>query len=115
MRIYHTLENRENADEVEEYAPYKCRSSSAWMHDGYYFWDQDEELAHFWGKEVHKDNYFICESSYNSKSIKLLDLYNSYNDRMEFNNIYELIKSQNINNGKKILARHIIEFLIKKP
>lgn len=61
---YHTVEDRDNADEVEANGPFMCVRSNAWLGDGYYFWDSDLDLAHEWGRfgyEVRRKKYLICQ------------------------------------------------------
>lgn len=61
---YHTLEDRDNADEVEANGPFICTRKTAWLGDGYYFWDSDLELAHEWGRigyQLRGKQYLICQ------------------------------------------------------
>lgn len=44
---YHTQEHRSK----ELSAPVRCCDKEAWLGYGYYFW-QDEEFAHYWGKDM---------------------------------------------------------------
>ena len=36
---YHTVEDRDNPDEIEADGPFKCTRGDAWLGPGYYFWD----------------------------------------------------------------------------
>ena len=38
-KAYQTLENRNNPDQIEEQGPFLCNRKSAWLGEGYYFWD----------------------------------------------------------------------------
>ncbi len=61
---YHTLEDRDNADEVEANGPFMCTRENAWLGDGYYFWDSDPDLAHEWGRvgyQLRRKQYMICQ------------------------------------------------------
>lgn len=73
--IYQTLENRENADEVEKCGPFLCKRFNAWLGAGYYFWESFIENAHWWGNTYEKNGYFICKSKYNldEKCFNLVD------------------------------------------
>lgn len=113
MDIFQTLEDRENPDHVEDYGPFKCTRENAWMHDGYYFWEYEVNLSHWWGNAVHNGNYIICKSSYKIDTDFCWDLYNDHSAMKEFESLVNLIKEKNINKGKKIKARDIIEYLIK--
>jgi hypothetical protein len=65
LKLFQTLEHRDNADEVEKNGPFKCKLNNAWLGHGYYFWDADIDLAHWWGERIYESNgksYFICEA-----------------------------------------------------
>ncbi len=113
MRIFQTLEDRENPDKIEEFGPFPCTNDLAWMGEGYYFWEADVNLAHWWGETAHKGNYIICESQYTLDIKKCWDIYNSFEARQDFENIANEIKKRNINKGKPVKARDVIEYLQK--
>lgn len=72
---YHTVENRDNADYVEENGPFIAKDRRTWYGTGYYFWDDDIERAHNWGKEIYPGKgYMICESDLHLDDDMLLDL-----------------------------------------
>lgn len=60
ITLYQAVEDRNNRDEVESDGPYKCVSSSAWLGEGYYFWDTNIGLAHWWGKTAYNGRYMVC-------------------------------------------------------
>ncbi len=72
--LYQTIENRDNADEVERDGPYICRRDSAWLGVGYYYWETNISLAHQWGEKVYNSNYFICQSKVKWENGTLYDL-----------------------------------------
>ena len=74
LTIFQTLENRENADEIENHGPYMCTRSDAWLGDGYYFWDTFIGHAHSWGKKAYSNKYFICQADFVSNPEQLFDL-----------------------------------------
>jgi len=61
-KIYQTLEERGNPDDIESYRPFICRSKTAWLAHDYYFWDSFIENAHWWGTKIDTDEYVICEA-----------------------------------------------------
>jgi len=73
-KAYQTLENRNNPDQIEEQGPFLCNRKSAWLGEGYYFWDSFIENAHWWGQEGYKNNYVICESTFELDEDKCFNL-----------------------------------------
>lgn len=61
--LYQTLEDRNNPDEVEQHGPYKCTQKSAWLGDGYYFWDYFLDLAKWWGRTVYNGKFIVCRQT----------------------------------------------------
>lgn len=107
--LYQTLENRENADEVENRGPFLCERSDAWLTEGYYFWETFIKNAHEWGKNIYNGNYFICCSKIDYNKVKLYDL-NETQTLTEFGEMAEQIAKKR---GKEITVRGVLEFLIK--
>lgn len=112
-RIFQTL-NDENPDNVEENGPFPCNEKNAWLHSGFYFWDQDIGIAHWWGKKGYYNNYIICESYFDYDISLCWDLHNEHDAREEFRAIVKAIKSRNINRGREIKVRDIIAELQSK-
>ena len=50
-KIFQTLEDRNNPDEVESQGPFIC-TNNPWLGKGYYFWDTFLDLAHWWGTKA---------------------------------------------------------------
>lgn len=68
--LYQTLEDRNNKSAVEATGPIKCDVATAWLCEGYYFWDSAIDTAKWWGKRCYANSdkqkgYIICKSSYN--------------------------------------------------
>ena len=84
-RIYQTLEDRGNYEEVEAHGPYFCSYKDEkgrpkkgvkepWLGEGFYFWDTRIEDAHWWGDQAYNGNgYMICQTYYNQNSKLLYD------------------------------------------
>ncbi|MBZ9786419.1 hypothetical protein LB456_03025 [Psychroflexus sp. CAK57W] len=111
--IFQTLKDK-NPEDVEKLGPFLCKRENAWLHNGYYFWDQDIDIAHWWGEKGYRGSYIICKSSF-EYNIKLCwDLHNEHSAREEFRKIVNAIKKRNINSKKEIKVRDIIEELQTK-
>ena len=82
-KIFQTLEDRNNPDEVESQGPFIC-TNNPWLGKGYYFWDTFLDLAHWWGKQVHSGNYIICQTFIEDNSEYILDLVGNTQHLIEF-------------------------------
>ncbi|MDR1090505.1 MAG: hypothetical protein LBL79_05450 [Prevotella sp.] len=76
-KLYHTVEDRGDPEHIENYGPFKCKRKDAWLGDGYYFWENYIDNAHWWGKHSYNDNYVICYTESDYKQNDCLDLTNS--------------------------------------
>lgn len=73
--LYQTVEDRGNPDEIEANGPFRGDKRSRWLGQGYYFWDTNEEIAHFWGRKSYRQKgYVIARSVIDLNAIALLDL-----------------------------------------
>lgn len=73
--LYQTLEDKNNADFVEEHGPFFCKDKNAWLGQGYYFWETFIEYAEWWGEvRYSQEGYIICESRLDFKQINVLNL-----------------------------------------
>ncbi|MDD4698439.1 MAG: hypothetical protein PHR52_13000 [Fermentimonas sp.] len=113
MVLFHTIEDRDNPDQIESHAPFKCIRNDAWLGDGYYFWDTFIENAHWWGKKVKPGGYVILEYQCDSNSNKLFDLQGNMNHVSQFKEIVELLRKQRLLNEKTTVP-WVIEYLKKK-
>lgn len=112
-KIYQTLENRNNPDEVEEAGPFKCRRETAWLGHGYYFWESFIDNAHWWGDECNNypNGYIICEAEYDFDEdlcFNLID--NPKHIRMLYNAIGAMQRENLYTEGETTVAR-IIHYL----
>ena len=97
-QLYQTLEDRSNPDEIESYGPFKCRTATSWLGDGYYFWDSILELAHFWGKNSTYSNYIICSAEAELNDGNCYDLVGNINHLKDLRAITELMEKEGIEN-----------------
>lgn len=90
-KLFQTLEERNNPDEVESQGPFLC-TNNPWLGKGYYFWDTFLDLAHWWGKQVHNGNYIICQTSVEDNSEDILDLVGNTQHLIEFKEYADILK-----------------------
>lgn len=113
MRIYpllQTVEDRDNADEVEERGPFKCISAKAWLGVGYYFWDRFEKIAHWWGGTCYPGGYMICQAEINIHKDDYLDLAGNTEQMERFSEFCSAVESRL---HKELTLSQIIEYLKK--
>lgn len=72
-KIYQTVANLGNAEELEKLGPIYCQDNP-WLGNGYYFWDGLVSNAKWWGRTHYKNKYMIFSSSYVWDSPMLFDL-----------------------------------------
>ncbi len=112
--LYQTIEDRCNADKVEEHGPYKSQKSH-WLGCGYYFWDRNYERAEWWGKERYKKNgYMICQANAKCNDIQFFDLFDNPDHKKIFKETYESLKrkyDQKNPQYKDISVNYIIHYL----
>jgi hypothetical protein len=108
---YHTLEDRNNFDQIEERGPQKCTRNNAWLGSGYYFWDRDIDMAHHWGKQSYPNGYVVFEGEIKIDE-NTYDLLGNTMHKNEFKQVLaELKKSNHHKNPEKITVGVIIEYL----
>jgi hypothetical protein len=90
---YHTVEDQDNPEYVEQHAPFLSASKDlAFLGPGYYFWDYKEELAHWWGK-VHCDgSYMVCQSKVVVDKEEYLDLAGEPEDQEHLENLQKELR-----------------------
>lgn len=113
ITLYQTLKDKGNPDQVEQEGPFKCKTSSAWLGQGYYFWDTHDQLGHWWGTTVHSGKYMLC------KAVAILDkscwdLHGNGKHRLEFEKICEEIIDNRVKTKENLLVHQVIQFFINK-
>ncbi|QQT43362.1 Uncharacterised protein [Sphingobacterium multivorum] len=110
--IYHTLEFRNNNDELLETGPIHCNRSDAWLAPGYYFWEESMKAAHYWGTNRLKKDYVIFHAHCYIDETNCFDLVGSVPHRDEFHLLYcRLVDAGLI--SKDSTVGHVIDFLQK--
>ncbi|MDQ3395305.1 MAG: hypothetical protein M3512_14505 [Bacteroidota bacterium] len=102
---HQTLEDRDNADYIENNGPFKCTMKEAFLGEGYYFWENNIDLAHIWGRVRYNGNYVICDAKLNVDELIFLDLLGNRNHQIYFQTIIQKLGLKGRPIGK------IIEFL----
>lgn len=110
VKLYQTLEDRGNPEEIEEQGPFDCIRDDRWLACGAYFWEDDLTQAAKWGGK-YQNGYVICESEYDSDNKNYFDL-----TTMEH---YESIKKCQVmlekkSNGDEATLQRILDFLISE-
>lgn len=114
---YHTVEDRDNPDEIEADGPFKCTRRDAWLGPGYYFWDTRIMWAHKWGKDAYERkgyNYVICQAELDNSPSIMFDLFGNILHQEEFLQAYLLLKTQLDKSGKYPLVSEVLHFLHKQ-
>lgn len=91
LTCYHTVEDQENADYIEKFAPFLCKRNDAWLGTGYYFWDSNIDWAHDWGRNY--EEYVICAAEISLDS-SIFDLYGVVNHQEIFKKAYIALKER---------------------
>ena len=115
IKVYQTLTDRGNPDQIENDGPFACNKQNAWLGQGYYFWEYFIKNAHWWGEEVLKTDYVICQATY-IRDEKCLDLVDNQNHLEFFQEIIKIMKEQGLYKAGETTMARIIEHLrrIKK-
>ena len=94
IKLYQTLADKNNSEEVEKHGPYKCTNKArAWLGIGYYFWDTFIELAHWWGNFGYNGSYIICESVRNDDENLIFDLYANFDHINDFREYWKMLQN----------------------
>jgi hypothetical protein len=109
---YHTVEDRENPDHVENNAPFLCVGALAFLGNGYYYWQDDIDLAHWWGQVHCGQEYMICESTIQCDDSVYCDLVGSPSDLRKISALRDTLKQEimRFNKTDTVALGQIIEF-----
>ena len=113
MILYHTVEDRDNPDQIEAEAPFLCARQSAWLGSGYYLWEQFLQHAHWWGDCAYRKrgkSYVVVQfECVSPQEGKCFDLFGNTEHLKEFGKVCEYLKSKNL--PKTITVPKVIEFM----
>lgn len=94
IKVYQTIEDRNNLSHVKRHAPFKCTRKNAWLGHGYYFWDTNINWAHEWGENSYKKedrNYMIIQSHFNLDE-NCFDIFGSVKCQQECKDVIDELK-----------------------
>lgn len=92
--LYQTLEDRNNETEVEAHGPYLCKREHPipWLGRGYYFWEDDIQMAREWASRAGYKKHYICHSSYDFYNHNFFDLVGNPYDLKVFRGFVDVLK-----------------------
>ncbi len=108
--VFHTVEDRGDADHVERFAPFI--STNSFLGTGYYFWEENLDLAHWWGVAHCDEEYIICEGSIKCDDSVYLDLVGNVKHQRLMRELETLLSAEVMRafNTKRIALGMLIEF-----
>ncbi|MBZ9627156.1 hypothetical protein LB450_03480 [Psychroflexus sp. CAK1W] len=112
-KIYQTLKDKENPDEVESDGPFPCNWKNSWLGDGYYFWDSFIENAHWWGESHCGNSYIICEAIIDLNDDNCFDLVGNTKHLKDFGDSIDYMKEKGILTTQTTVSR-VIRFMKSK-
>lgn len=115
--LHHTCKQDGGEDFVLKNAPFLAKDDPAkkkyqFLGEGYYFWEDDVEQAHKWGKTHYRNCYFIVEFDCEIDEVYLLDL----NDRRGQKYLQDIKQKLEQSLQKKMdnwSLSQVIQFLIR--
>lgn len=110
--VYQTLKFKDNNDEVLKHGPYCCNEKNAWLHYGYYFWEEFTDPAHHWGKTWCSNKYIITCGECIIYEESLFDLVGNLQHIKEMKETVQHLEEEGLVNNQTTVA-HVIDFLKK--
>lgn len=111
---HHTCKLEGDKEFVLKNAPFKSMKNSSgnypFLGEGYYFWDNNIEIAHHWGETHCKKKYYIVETKLKIEDEIFLDLVGNRTDMINFAELHKTF-SEKYNRGKKYPIGKFIEVL----
>ncbi len=109
ITLYQTLKDKDYL-KVETTGPFPCRWENTWLGDGFYFWQEFIELAHWWGETHRKGNYIICQAECDFDEFKCLDLVGEMTHVRLFQNAIQIMRSKGKITANTTVSR-VINFM----
>lgn len=111
---YHTLEDKDNYDQIELEGPFDCTHKGAWLGRGSYFWDTNIDWAHEWGDIGYKrrgKDYVIANTQIDLSN-RCFDLFGSVASQQELLECIDvMIESKKITDAKSAVIPNLIQFM----
>ncbi len=116
LTVHHTCRKKGDIDKIKRAAPfYSDHNESAkefkFLGSGYYFWDGNIGIAHWWGKKQYGGKYLIFEGTIDAKKRWFLDL---VGNRKDLRWMGEMIEKLEAKHNKPFTLSEAIELLKKK-
>lgn len=109
ITLYQTLKDKDYLL-VEENGPFDCKWENTWLGDGYYFWEEFIEVAHWWGENHRKGNYIICEAQCDFDE-NCLDLVGNMSHIRQFRQAIKIMNSKGLITKNTTVSK-VIRFLL---
>ena len=114
-KIQHTCQTKGGAEKVLKEAPFLAKNDPKknkfqFLGEGYYFWDDNIEMANIWGKFHIKNDYFIVEMDLEFSSNECFDIVGNRKHQQLIFKAFELMKKRGYNKSHWQLS-NIINFL----
>ncbi len=111
---YHTLENKDNFDEIELEGPFDCTHTGAWLGKGSYFWDTNIDWAHEWGNigYVRRGKEYCITETIIDLSKNCFDLFGSVSSQQALIECIDvMIDSGKLKDAKSAVIPNLIQFM----
>ena len=89
--VYHTCKDTGDIDRIERNAPFRSKWKSGsdplnppkqpFLSEGFYFWEEDEPSAHWWGKMHYNPEYVVFRYNVTIDQSLILDLIGNPRDK----------------------------------
>lgn len=90
--------------------PLYSSHANGWAGPGFYFWESDIRLAHWWGRSHCKGRYLIAKSQIDF-SDKCFDLYDNPDHKEEIRKIWKLLKEDTRLDTKSTSLSTVLRYL----
>jgi len=96
---HHTCFKKGGETTVLKEAPFPSKTDKEipFLGEGYYFWDDNLDMAKFWGSRFYKNDYFVVEGIITTSKDIFLDLVGNRQDMKLFRNLMNDFKSKGFN------------------
>lgn len=113
---HHTCLNKGGKKFVFRNAPFLAThdentGKNQFLGQGYYFWDNNIEMAKYWGKKHCNGSYFIVETDIVLKEETCFDLVGNRNHMIVLIETLKILAEMKLERSRSWLVFHVIEFL----
>ncbi len=106
VTVYQTLKDKDYL-KVETDGPFPCKWENTWLGDGYYFWEEFVELAHWWGQTHRNGSYIICKAICDFDDLNCFDLVGEMKHVRLFREVVEKLRNKGLIDEKTTVSRII--------